>query len=69
MSGTRVHDHYEDPSDFALVLEAADKAHTKDPKARSFVEETKDRFNTYGQGMFLSERQKDWLERIAEDVR
>lgn len=69
MSGKRVYDHYEDVSDFELVLEAAHKANPRDPKAKTFVQETKDRFGTYGQGMFLSERQKAWLERIAEDVR
>lgn len=67
-NSTRVTDLYEDETDFSDLLEAAEKA---DPvgEAADFVDEIQTKYRKWGAGMFLSHKQKAWLERIAEDAR
>lgn len=67
MSGERVSTHFEDPKDFADLLDAAEAA---DPRgqAADFVADVRKRYDEYGQSMFLSSKQKKWLENIAGET-
>lgn len=64
----RVSDHFDDPKQFTELLEAAESS---DPKgeAADFVADIQAKYRKWGAGMFLSGKQKAWLERIAEDAK
>ena len=61
----RVQDLYEE-SEFEELLEDASMNAANDWE-ESFVADMKDRYTEYGRRMFISDAQKDHLERIAND--
>jgi len=61
---TMICDLYDDVSDFGDIMEAAD-LNAKDGWEMDFVSDMRDRFEQYGAHMYLSEKQREILERIA----
>ena len=61
----RVQDLYEE-KEFEELLEAA-RMNAANDWEESFVADMKDRYTQYGRRMFISDTQKDHLERIAND--
>ena len=61
---TRVSNQFDKPEQFEELLTAAENA---DPRgdAADFVAELRAKYDRYGQSMFLSDKQKRWLENIA----
>lgn len=63
--GQRVQDIYKE-SEFEEMLEDA-RMNAANDWEESFVADMKDRYTQYGRRMFISDAQKDLLERIAND--
>ncbi len=63
---TKVHDFYDNISEFEGILEVADDNVTGQ-KNIQFVEDTKKKYKEYGGGMFWSDAQNKYLRRLAED--
>ena len=65
---TRVSHQFDKPEQFEELLEAAEAS---DPRgeAADFVADMRAAYDGYGGSAFLSDKQKAWLERIAEDAR
>ena len=61
----RVQDLYEE-KEFEELLEDA-RMNAANDWEESFVADMKDRYTEYGRRMFISDAQKDHLERIAND--
>lgn len=64
MSGERISTLYDNQKDFEDALEAAEAANPKGD-AGKFVSDIRARYDRYGIGMFLSSKQKRWLESIG----
>ena len=63
--GQRVQDLYKD-SEFEELIEDA-RMNAANDWEESFVADMKDRYAEFGRRMFISDAQKDHLERIAND--
>lgn len=63
----RVSSHFDKPEQFRELLEAAEAANQKGD-AGDFVQEMREKYARWGAGMFLSGKQKAWLERIAGET-
>jgi len=61
----QVHDEYED-DEFETLLSDAEMNAANDWEEQ-FVSDMKDKFEQYGRRMYLSENQREHLERIAGD--
>ena len=62
----RVQDLYEDTDEFERLLSDA-AANAANDWEQEFVDDMQERWTKYGKRMFLSEKQQEHLERIAED--
>ena len=60
----KVKNHYDNPADFALMLEAAERK-VSGSREEDFVAGLKENFGKYGPGTFLSDLQSRWLCDIA----
>jgi len=63
---SKVRDHFDDEADFERLLDDADR-YAAGEWQEEFVSDLRDRFEEYGMGMYLSDRQLEILERIAND--
>lgn len=64
MNEERVTNHFDDADQFETILEEAETKAHRDADVK-FVDELTIKFAKYGENMFLSEAQADWLKRIA----
>jgi hypothetical protein len=61
---SRVKDQFDDTTDFEQLLSDAE-SQAKSEREQEFVAEMNDKWEKYGADMFLSEKQRDWLESIV----
>lgn len=66
MAGTKVIDFYDDEEAFEDVLRSAE-GNATGKRAMEFLDQLRDGFEEWGLGLFLSDAQQQWLERLAED--
>ena len=64
MSGERAEDLYDSMSEFEELLEDAGMQ-ASDDNSEKFVKEVKANYDKWGLRMFLSDKQNNWLKRIA----
>ena len=61
---SRVNDFYTD-AEFEALLDTAEGA-AKTDKEETFISDLRERYDEYGDDMFLSDAQNDWLTRIVQ---
>lgn len=62
----RVKDAFPDLADFEQLLSDAESQATTE-KEQEFVGDINAKYEKYGPGMYLTEKQREWLERIVEN--
>lgn len=61
---SRVSDQFDDPADFQQLLSDAE-SQAKTEREQEFVSDMNEKWEKYGPGMYLTERQRNWLEEIV----
>jgi hypothetical protein len=61
----RMLDHFESAEEFAFILDEAE-SRTRFPNEGDFVEGLRSKFAQFEDKMFLSEKQANWLRKIAD---
>lgn len=61
---SRVSDQFDDPADFQQLLSDAE-SQSKTEREQEFVADMNEKWEKYGPGMYLTEKQRKWLEEIV----
>lgn len=61
---SRVSDQFTDPEDFQRLLSDAE-SQAKTEREQEFVSDMNDKWEKYGPAMYLTEKQRNWLEEIV----
>lgn len=61
---SRVSDQFDDPADFQQLLSDAE-SQAKTEREQEFVADMNEKWEKYGPGMYLTEKQRNWLEEIV----
>lgn len=65
--GTTILDHFDDIDRFETTLDAAEVCASTD-REMEFVDSIRNKYEEYGERMFLSDAQYSWLTRLSGDV-
>lgn len=65
---TTILDHFDDIDDFEEVLEQAE-THASTEREIEFVDSIRNKYDEYGERMFLSDAQWSWLDRLSWNMR
>jgi hypothetical protein len=61
---SRISEQFDDPADFQQLLSDAE-SQAKTEREQEFVSDMNQKWEQYGPGMYLSEKQRAWLEEIV----
>lgn len=64
---TTILDHFDDAEEFETVLEDAE-ANASTDREIEFVDSIRNKYDEYGERMFLSAAQYSWLERLSGNM-